>query len=142
MRVRVPLTAVAVLICAVTAQAQSDPETAGIIATARNYIDGFAQGDSVRMRNALHADLAKRLITGKVESPQHQTADILTRMTGSRAGRGAQPGAQIAADSIKILDRYKDIAMVRIGADRWVDYLHMGKFGGEWKIINVAWQLR
>jgi hypothetical protein len=94
------------------------------------------------MRRALHPDLAKRLVTGKAESPQHQTADILTRMAGSRAGRGAQPGAQIAADSIKILDQYKDIAMVRIGAGGWVDYLHVGRFGSEWRIINVAWALR
>lgn len=126
---------------AAEAQAQSS-DAAAIVATARNYIDGFAQGDSVRMRKSLHPDLAKRLISGKDESPRNQTADMLVQGTGRRAGRGAVPGAQVHADSIKILDQYKDMAMVRIGADTWVDYLHMGRFGTEWKIINVAWQLR
>ena len=125
------------------AEAQAPaPDAAAIIATSRDYIDGFAEGDSVRMRRALHTDLAKRQITGNAGSPQHQTADILTRMAGSRAGRGTQPGARIPSDSIRILDQYKDMAMVRIGVNQWVDYLQLGRFGNEWKIINVAWQLR
>lgn len=120
---------------------QTSSENDAIIATARDYIDGFSTGDTARMRRALHPDLAKRRIGGQPGSPPNQTANDLVNITARNQGRGgaAQP---TPADSIRILDRYRDIAMVRIGAPTWVDYLHVAKFGQEWKIINVAWETR
>jgi hypothetical protein len=41
-----------------------------------------------------------------------------------------------------ILDVYNDIASVRVDAQRWVDYLQVAKWRGDWKIINVLWELR
>jgi hypothetical protein len=32
-------------------------------------------------------------------------------------------------------------ASVRVDASEWVDYMHLGKVDGEWKIINVLWEL-
>ena len=121
------------------AQAQSDNDA--IIATARDYIDGFFTGDSARMRRSLHPDLAKRRIGVQPGSPPNQTANDLVGITARNQGRGGAP-QPTPADSIKILDRYRDIAMVRIGVAAWVDYLHVARFGQEWKIINVAWQTR
>jgi hypothetical protein len=117
-----------------------DADSAAIIATARDYIDGFATGDTTRMRRALHPDLAKRQISGRDESPANQGPDDLVRITAMMKWRGS--GDPTPADSIRILDRYRDIAMVRIGAGSWVDYLHVARFGSDWKIINVAWELR
>ncbi len=110
-----------------------------IIATARDYIDGFGNGDTTRVRRALHPDLAKRLISGESGSPSNQGPDDLVGITARMAGRTSVPAP---ADSILILDRYRDMAMVRIGAGSWVDYLHIARFGDKWQIINVAWQLR
>jgi hypothetical protein len=31
---------------------------------------------------------------------------------------------------------------VRVDAHGWVDYMHLGKIDGEWKIINVLWEMR
>ncbi|TFG51354.1 MAG: hypothetical protein E4H37_07995, partial [Gemmatimonadales bacterium] len=33
-------------------------------------------------------------------------------------------------------------ASVRVDADSWIDYLQIGKVDGEWKILNVLWELR
>jgi hypothetical protein len=38
------------------------------------------------------------------------------------------------------LDRFQNAASVRIDAGEWIDYLHLGKIGGKWKIINVLWE--
>ena len=43
---------------------------------------------------------------------------------------------------ITILDRYNNAAVVKIVASDWIDYLEMGKFNGDWKIINVLWELK
>ncbi len=41
--------------------------------------------------------------------------------------------------AVKILDMISTIASVRTDA-RWdVDYIHLAKMSGEWKIINVLW---
>jgi hypothetical protein len=135
------LTTFAALHQPVPDSAQTRNENDAIIATARDYIDGFFTGDTARMRRSLHPDVAKRRIEGQPGSPPNLTAADLVNMTARSQGRGsaAQP---VPADSIKILDRYRDIAMVRIGVPAWVDYLHVAKFGTEWKIINVAWQTR
>ena len=39
------------------------------------------------------------------------------------------------------LGRYERAASVRTTLDGWVDYMHLVKAGGEWKVINVLWQL-
>ncbi len=122
------------------AQRSAAADSTAIIATSRNYIDGFAHGDSARMRQALHPDLAKRLITGTAGSPSNMTADMLVRGTAAAAARA--PRTDTPVDSIRIVDRYKDMAMVRIGAATWVDYVHLARFGDRWQIINVAWQMR
>jgi len=31
---------------------------------------------------------------------------------------------------------------VRADANNWVDYLHVAKVEGQWKIINVLWEMR
>jgi hypothetical protein len=42
---------------------------------------------------------------------------------------------------VVILDRYEGAASVRTTFDRWIDYMHIVNVGGEWKIINVLWEL-
>lgn len=27
-------------------------------------------------------------------------------------------------------------------AGEWIDYMHLARVDGEWKIVNVAWELR
>ncbi len=41
-----------------------------------------------------------------------------------------------------ILDVFGNAATVRAEARDWIDYLHLGKVDGQWKIINVLWELK
>jgi len=43
---------------------------------------------------------------------------------------------------VTILDRYNNAAVVKIVASDWIDYLQVAKFNGDWKIINVLWELK
>ena len=43
---------------------------------------------------------------------------------------------------ITILDRFNNAAVVKIVASGWVDYLEEAKVDGQWKIINVLWELK
>lgn len=45
-------------------------------------------------------------------------------------------------DDVKILDVFGDIASVRVDAADWIDYRHLARWNGEWKIVNVLWDMR
>jgi len=43
---------------------------------------------------------------------------------------------------VTIYDIYNKVATVKVVTNkfRFIDYLHLGKFNGEWKIVNVLWE--
>ena len=138
-----PLLALAILSFAPTsplvAQEPGSVEAA-LVAAARDYIDGFAAADTARVRRSVHPDVAKRLVSGTTMPLSNQTADMLVGMTGMVRASANPPVTP--ADSIRIIAREGNMAMVRIGAPMWVDYLQLGRFGDRWQIVNVLWELR
>ncbi len=123
--------------------AETDDEAA-IKATALDYLMGWYTGDAERMERALHPDLAKRIVRidpeGKWDRVDGMSAMTLVQFT--RKGYGTKvPVAERQAD-ITILDVFGNAACVRAVARDWVDYLQIGKVNGEWKIINVLWEMK
>ena len=113
-----------------------------ITATAMDYIEGWYTGDAARMERALHPDLAKRIVVAGPDGKsilQDMTAKQLIGATASGAGTRT-PDNERRMD-VKVLDIYENAASVRITAGEWIDYLHVGKVDGEWKIINVLWEM-
>ena len=126
------------------AQIASPDENAAIKQTALDYIEGWYAGDAARMERALHPELAKRMIstdpkTGRSQF-NHMGAMALVQRTRDGGGKKTPPDRQLK--EVTILDRYNDAAVVKIVASDWIDYLEIAKFNGEWKIINVLWELK
>jgi hypothetical protein len=106
----------------------------------RDYIDGWYKGSVERMMRALHPDLVKRhlvpLPNGRV-IVDSASADTMLELT--RVGYGktmAKPGQKV---EVVVLDIYKDTASAKSVAPDYVDYLHLVKIEGEWKVLNVLW---
>ncbi|HLE32869.1 MAG TPA: nuclear transport factor 2 family protein [Bacteroidota bacterium] len=38
------------------------------------------------------------------------------------------------------MDIYNNTASVKAIMSGWIDYLHVAKWNGEWKIVNVLWE--
>jgi len=130
------------MINAASGQAQTAADSSAIVATALDYIDGFYTSDAARMERALHPELAKRIVVdpaGPESRLQNMSAEQLIDAT---AGGGA---ARIPDDAkksdVSILDIYNNIASVRIDAGVWIDYLHVARWNGDWKIVNVLWEM-
>jgi len=124
------------------ARAQTAADSAAIRATALDYIEGFYTGDAARMERALHTDLKKRIVErkpGEAETLQEMTADQLVQMTAGGGGK-QMPDEQKRSD-VTILDIYGGMASVKIVAGLWVDYMHIAEVDGEWKIVNVLWEM-
>ena len=127
------------LLAAVSAFAQTDEEK--IRAAALDYAEGWYAGDGDRMGRALHADLAKRIVVKREDGTwgiNHMTAPQLVE--GTRKGYGKNTPADRQLKDVKILDRFGNAAVARLEMSGWIDYLQLGKFGEEWKIVNVLWE--
>jgi hypothetical protein len=125
------------------ASAQSPEDLAAIEGTALDYIDGFYSGDAQRMERALHPDLAKRIVRVGADGQyalEQMDAPTLVDITRRMAERPVPEDQRV--NDVKILDVYENVASVRIDAAQWIDYLHLAKWEGEWKIVNVLWEMR
>ena len=61
---------------------------------------------------------------------------------GTRRGFGRDtPEAERRRD-VTILDIFGNVASVRADMSGWIDYMHMARWNGEWRIVNVLWELR
>ncbi len=123
------------------ARAQSAADTAGIRATALDYIDGWYTNDAARMERALHNHLAKRLVY--TDNAGHSR---LVDMTAMELVQGTRTHAPVAPadrrEDVTILSVFGNAAVVRIDAGTWVDFLEEIKWDGQWKIVNVVWENR
>ena len=122
--------------------AQSAADSSAIVSTALDYIDGFYTSDAERMERALHPELAKRIVgdpAGPESRLQNMTAEQLVQATASRGAAGIPEEAR--REDVSILDIYNNMASVRIDAGPWIDYLHIARWNGEWKIVNVLWEM-
>lgn len=139
------LIAIVLLVATVAvAQTGTSDESAAITKTALNYIEGWYEGDAARMESALHPELAKRMIYTDPKSGRSQFNHMgaMALVQGTRRGGGTQTPKEKQLKEVTILDRFNNAAVVKIVASDWIDYLQVAKVNGEWKIINVLWELK
>ena len=137
---------IGLLIGALAVTAAASPETAppeadAIRQTALDYIEGWYEGDATRMERALHPELAKRIVL--TDASGQNTLSQMSAMTlvgRTRTGIGKNDTRR--QKDVTILDVYENAAMVKVVASDWVDYLQMARWNGQWKIVNVLWELK
>lgn len=108
---------------------------------ALDYMEGWYEGDAARMERALHPDLAKRIAERSPEGVtrlNHMNAQTLIQ--GTQRGFGKQTPKAKQQKEVQILDLFGNAASVRATMADWIDYMHLAKFNGQWKIVNVLWE--
>jgi hypothetical protein len=116
-----------------------------ITAVARDYIEGWLDGDESRMRRCLHPDLVKRTIYHDLETGAWRLgppADAEMMAGWTRDGEGRTDVVHERAFEITIQDAFRHIASVRVLSHPYMDYLHVAKIGDQWLIVNVLWEVR
>jgi hypothetical protein len=112
-------------------------DRAAIARTADDYIGSWLDGDAERMRRCLHPDLAKRSLNERRDAIDHITAAEMVEATGEGRGKKYARG-----HTVEILAVDDDIATAKLTSVPYVDYLHLARFGAEWRIVNVLWRRR
>jgi hypothetical protein len=126
------------------ARAADAADEAAIKRAALDYAEGWYEGNPERMERALHPELAKRIVRTDAKTGRSRLDQMgaLTLINGVRAGHGKDtPPAQQLKD-VTILDVYGATASVKVVMSEWIDYLHLARWNGEWKIVNVLWELK
>ncbi len=132
--------AVILLTVALPIWSQAPDEKAAIRQTALDYIEGWYETDSARMDRALHKELAKRLVATVGGAEQFTSLNKTQMVEATQKGGGKNRPADTRNIKVEILDVYRNIANVRTECADFVDYLHLAKSEGQWKIVNVLWQ--
>lgn len=126
------------------AQNISPEDAAAIKKPAADYIEGWYEGNAARMESALHPELAKRIVIVDVSTGRSRldSMSAMTLVQRTRAGGGTKVPKEKQQKDITILDRFNNAAVVKVIASEWIDYLEEAKVNGEWKIINVLWEVK
>jgi hypothetical protein len=105
---------------------------------ALDYLEGYVSGDAQRHLRSYHPEAIKRRyslgpdgVVGMITlSPQIMADDAALRAPG-------QAQVEIIIDAV-----FEDIASVRIYSPWWVDFAHIVKARGEWRLFHVTWYRR
>ena len=119
---------------------QPTTERTAIVAVAQNYMDAYYTADASKMERALHPDFHKRtlhLVNGEIQITEDTVSSMLA---GVRSGSGLKIPASERVRKIEVLDVYKNAANVKVTTGRWVDYMLISKFDGQWRVLDVVLQ--
>lgn len=119
-------------------------DSAGIRQAALDYAEGWYAGDAARMEKALHPELAKRIVRTDEKSGRNRIEHMsaLTLINGTKSGFGKNTPKERQQKDVFILDVFGNTASVKLIMSDWIDYLHLARWNGEWKIVNVLWELK
>lgn len=120
----------------------SEADAKSIRAAALDYIEGWFAGDAGRMEQSLHPELVKRIVVADADTGRDyiDTMGSSKLVEGTRRGYGTEVPVEDRSTDVYILDVTGQAASVKINAGGWVDYMHLVRVNGEWKILNVLWE--
>ncbi|WP_136668485.1 nuclear transport factor 2 family protein [Flavobacterium sp. H122] len=131
------------LLTAVSLSGQTKQDSLAIKQAALDYIESQHKPNPQQMERALHPRMVKRTFwkdkaTGKdyVRETSTESMILLAESYNKKSNKfPASPQKKVV-----FLDVSERTASVKLIADEWIDYMHIVKLNGNWKIINVLWQ--
>jgi Putative lumazine-binding len=116
----------------------SESDIESIRQVARDYLEGYVSGDAERHLRSYHPEAIKRRYSVGTDGVVGVITLSPQTMADDAAIQTPQPvEAEIIVDAV-----YDDIASVRVYSPWWVDFVHVVKARGEWKLFHVTWQRR
>ncbi|MFH6937657.1 nuclear transport factor 2 family protein [Flavobacterium sp. FlaQc-30] len=124
-------------------QAQTAQDTLEIKRAALAYIEAQHNPNLKLMESALHPRMVKRSVFRNKAAQKDYISEFFAENMVILAETYNVKGDKFPKNprkEVKLLDVSAKTASVKLLADAWIDYMHIVKTNGEWKIINVLWQ--
>lgn len=124
------------------AGAQVNDDREGVKQAALDYVESIYEVNPSKVERSVHPDLAKRgffIKKGETSySPSIMTFAQLVDLAKNYNKEGRVP--KDAPKEVTIFDVSDQTASAKVKASWGIDYLHLAKYEGKWKIINILWQ--
>lgn len=114
---------------------------ADALQAARDYIEGWYEGDASRVDKILHPSFVRRIAAVTVAGDDFfWNQDRTEFIEGIR--RGGDKATPVDQRQIKteVLDLARTTATVRVDSAYYVEYLSMVKLRDRWQVVNVLWE--
>lgn len=133
------LTLVALPVAAIS---QNKDEKEQVKLAVLDYVEGIYEVDASRIERSVHPDMAKRGFFIKKGETGYtggtMTFQQLVELAKTYNKNGRVP--KNAPKEVEVYDVLDQTASVKLTAVWGIDYMHLAKYDGKWKIINVLWQ--
>jgi hypothetical protein len=140
MKILIALVAISLLAVSMTAQSKEDRDA--VRQAAMDYIESVYNVNPTLVERSIHPDLAKRGFFIKkgeaVYSPHLMTYTQLVELAKNYNKDGHVP--KDAPKDVVVYEVSDQTASAKVTAVWGIDYLHIAKYDGKWKIINILWQ--
>ena len=127
--------------------AQTKADSLAIEKACRDYVEGWATGNTDRVSSGVSPELVKRSVSQDKEGESYTTdmsaslLKLVTKMNkdGIRA-KDLEPDKPFILD-VRIFDITGDYALAKTMNTKYgfFDYCQLARYNGEWKIFNVLW---
>ena len=137
------LTSLFLLYISFISKAQTLQDSLAIKQAALDYIESQHTPNPQQMERALHPRLVKRTFWKDKETQKdylrETSAESMVILSESYNKKNDKFPLSPKKE-VKFLDISDRTASVKLLADEWIDYMHLVKLNGTWKIVNVLWQ--
>jgi hypothetical protein len=116
------------------AASQARADSTAIRQAALDYIEGWYAGDGDRMARSLHPELVKRIVRPEPDGRSRLEAMSAEQLVAATRGQRGNGGS--GRKDVRILDVFDGSASVRVDADEWIDYMHLARWNGEWRMLS------
>jgi len=126
---------------AAPAQTKPNADRDAVHQAALDYVEGIYAVQPERIQRSVHPSLVKRGFYKKdagtpyVEMPM--TYDQLVKLAGEW-NKGGKRDTTIK--EVAVLDVLDQTATAKVTAMWGIDYMLLGKYDGQWKIVQILWQ--
>ena len=123
-------------------QSSAAADKAAVQQAALDYVEGIYTSDVSRIERSVHPQLQKRGFwrdsPAQPWGPQStMTYEQLINLTKTWNAKKDRDTTIKKVDVYEVLDQ---TATAKVTAMWGIDYLHLAKYDGRWKIINILWQ--
>lgn len=123
---------------------EANPDEAAVQAAVLDYVEGIYEVQPERIARSVDVTLRKYGYWRPNDSNEYRNGrEMNYKQLHNLAAQWNKEGrvdAATAPKEVKVLDMYDKTASAKLVAHWGIDYFHLAKEDGKWKIINVIWQ--
>jgi hypothetical protein len=121
--------------------AQAPTDRDGVRQAALDYVEGIYNVQPERIQRSVHPTLVKRGFYKKDATAPYVEMPMTYEQLVALAGNWNKGGKRdTSVKEVTVLDVLDQTATAKVTASWGIDYMLLGKYDGQWKIVQILWQ--